>query len=193
MTKRNIPFLVTVAGPMLDQVEELADELGLERNNQLNWTSDDSHPGMALTSLNEIPPDQSVAAISEVTDSAGFDDFVTSFATVFEAPPDHIEQVYRPLLPATEGSLFVGRVDGHPVACGHLEMVEDVAGVYNIGVVEEFRGHGIGEAISWAVLRARREAGCDIGVLQSSEMAYPLYQKMDFEMVVEYHHFEPAT
>lgn len=193
MTERDVPFLVTVAAPMLDEVEELADDLGLERNDQLNWTSDDSQPGMALTSLDEIPPNESVAAISEVTDSDGIDDFVTSFATVFGAPPDHVEQAYRPLLPAAEVNLFVGRVDGHPVACGHLQRSGDVAGVYNIGLVEEFRRQGIGEAMSWAVLRAGREAGCDVGVLQSSEMAYPLYQKMGFETVVDYYHFEPTV
>lgn len=34
-----------------------------------------------------------------------------------------------------------------------------MAGVYTIGVVEEFRRQGIGEAMNWAVLRAGREAG----------------------------------
>lgn len=195
MAEHDLPFFVTVAGPMLDAVEDLADDFGFERIDQLNWTSNDSQPGMALTSLDNIPPNQSVAAIFEVTDSAGFDDFVTSFGTVFEAPPAHVEQVYRPLLPAAEARLFVGRVKGQPVACGHLEQSGDVAGIYNIGVVQEFRRQGLGEAMSWAVLRAGREAGCRVGVLQSSEMAYPLYQKMGFETVVDYYHYyvEPTV
>jgi predicted acetyltransferase len=68
----------------------------------------------------------------------------------------------------------------------------DVAGVYSIGVVEEFRRRGIGDAMSRAVLRAGHEAGCQVGVLQLSEMGYPLYEQLGFETVVTYHQFEPA-
>lgn len=189
MTERDDPFFVTVTGEVLDAVEDIADDFGFERIDQVNWTSDDRQPGMALPSLAEIPQTQPVAAISEVTDSAGFEDFVTSVATVFEAPPDHVKQVYRPLLPAAEVSLFVGRVDRQPVACGHLERTGDVAGIYNIGVIQEVRRQGLGEAMSWALLRTGREAGCRVGVLQSSEMAYPLYRKMGFETVVNYSHY----
>lgn len=68
-----------------------------------------------------------------------------------------------------------------------------MAGVYSVGVVEAFRRRGIGEAMTRAVLRAGREAGCRVAVLQSSEMGRPLYERMGFETVVTYHHFEPAT
>ena len=40
------------------------------------------------------------------------------------------------------------------------------------------------------VLRAGREAGCQVGVLHSSEMGYPLYERMGFETVVTYQQFE---
>lgn len=87
----------------------------------------------------------------------------------------------------------MGRVDDKPVACGLLVRTDDVAGVYTIGVVDEFRRQGIGEAMTWAVLHAGYERGCRVGVLQSSDMAYTLYEKMGFETVVTYHHFEPAA
>ena len=69
----------------------------------------------------------------------------------------------------------------------------DTAGVYSIGVVEGYRRRGIGRAMTLAVLRLGRDAGCRIGVLQSSEMGYPLYEAMGFESVETYHHFEPVT
>ncbi|MFC7192206.1 GNAT family N-acetyltransferase [Halocatena marina] len=84
-------------------------------------------------------------------------------------------------------------MDGRPAATGLLIQSGHVAGVYSIGVVEEFRRRGIGKAMSWEVLRAGREAGCQVGVLQSSEMGSPLYEKMGFETTVTYHHFEPAN
>lgn len=190
MTDRDVPFLVTVAGPAIEGVAELTDYLGLRRNDELNWTAEATQPGMALPSLDAIPATESTVSIAEVTDSDGFDDFVTSFRTIFEAPRDHVTQLYRPLLSVEESRLFFGRVEGVPVACGRLEQSGDAAGVHNIGVVEEFRRQGIGEALSWAVLRAGREAGCDIGVLQSSEMGHHLYERMGFETVIDYHHYE---
>ena len=65
--------------------------------------------------------------------------------------------------------------------------------VYSIGVVEDARRRGIGKAMTLAVLRLGRDAGCRIGVLQSSKMGYPRYEAMGFESVETYHHFEPVT
>ena len=38
-----------------------------------------------------------------------------------------------------------------------------------------------------------RDAGCQLGVLQSSEMAYGLYEQMGFEQIATYHHFESTA
>lgn len=193
MEERVAWFLVTVAAPVVDVVEALTNDLGLQRNTELNWMSGGSQPGMALGSLDEIPSSTSRAAISEVSDSESFDDFVTVFASVFDAPRDDAEQIYQHSVTADEASLFVGRIDDQPIACGQLHRNRDVAGVYIIGVDEAFRRQGIGNAMTSAVLRAGRTAGCEVGVLQSSEMAYTLYERMGFETVVRYHHFEPTT
>ena len=118
--------------------------------------------------------------------------FSTVTASAFEWALNVAEPVDRAALAADDVRLFLGSLDGQPAASGLLIRSGDVAGVYSIGVVEEFRRQGLGEAMSWAVLRAGREAGCHVGVLQSSEMGYPLYERMGFETVVTYHHFEPA-
>jgi ribosomal protein S18 acetylase RimI-like enzyme len=91
------------------------------------------------------------------------------------------------------GGAAIVIVAGYRKASGLLVQSGHVAGVYTIGVVEEFRRRGIGEAMTWEVLRTGRDAGCRVGVLQSSEMGYPLYERMGFGTVVTYHHFEPAT
>ncbi|WP_265110895.1 GNAT family N-acetyltransferase [Halosolutus halophilus] len=184
MAERDVPFWVTVTEPTVEVVESHPVDLDLVKAAE--------QPGMAMATLDEIPPRDSVAEIAEVTDSDERDEFSTVTASAFEWPLDVVEQVDQAALAADDVRLFLGRVDGHPAASGLLIQSGHVAGVYSIGVVEEFRRRGIGEAMSWEVLQAGREAGCQVGVLQSSEMGYPLYERMGFETVVTYHHFEPA-
>lgn len=185
MSERDVPFWVTVTEPVVEKVtNHLAD---------LDFVKAAEQPGMAMTSLDAIPPRDSVVEIAAVTGSDERDEFSTVTASVFGWSPDVVEQVDQAALAADDIRLFLGRVDGQPAATGLLIQSGDVAGVYTIGVVEEFRQQGIGEAMSWEILRAGREAGCQIGVLQSSEMGYPLYKRMGFETVVTYHQFEPAT
>lgn len=153
---------------------------------------DDTQPGMAMASLDDIPPNDSDAEIGEVSDTDDFAAFCSVAASVFEMPLDVAEYVYQAAL-AADRRLFIGRVDGQTAACGLLVETGDVAGVYTIGVLEEFRRKGMGEAMSWAVLRGGRDAGCQVGVLQSSDMAQPLYEKMGFETVVTYHNYTQSS
>lgn len=190
LADRDVPSAVSVAEPVIDDVEPLAADVGLVRCGN-DWP--ESMPGMAMDSPDEIPPNETKADIVEVTTPDELDAFITVVASVFGTPLEIAEQVYQAAMAAEREALFLGRVDGQPAACGLLIRSEDVAGVYTIGVAEKFRRQGIGEAMSWKVLRAGREAGCQVGVLQSTEMAYPLYEKMGFETVVTYHHFEPAA
>ncbi|WP_290815388.1 GNAT family N-acetyltransferase [Halovivax sp.] len=184
MAERDVPFWVTVAEPVVEDVAiHLAD---------LDLVQTVEQPGMAMASLDEIPSRDSVAEIAEVTDPDEREDFSTVTASAFGWPPDVVEPVDRAALAADDVRPFLGSVDGHPAASGLLVRSGDVAGVYSIGVVEEFRRRGIGDAMSRTVLRAGREAGCRVGVLQSSEMGYPLYERMGFETVVTYHQFELA-
>jgi GNAT superfamily N-acetyltransferase len=184
--KREVPFWVTVPDPLLEDVGEHAAELGLAKAEVVN-------PMMILTSLGEIPPNETVADISEVTDTDVLDEFIEIPATVFGIPPGFVRQMTpTSVLNDEEVRMFVGRVDGVPVACGRVVKTDDVAGVYDIAVEEEFRRQGIGEAMTGAVLRAGRDAGCQMGALESTEMGYPLYQRMGFETVVDYHRFEPV-
>ena len=120
---------------------------------------------------------------------------MTVFSAVFDVPKEYL----GPDSSNTNGTddeartAFVGYLDDQPVATGSLFRSETVAGVFGIAVVEAVRGRGIGEAMTWEVLRAGRDAGCRIGALQSTEMAIPLYEKLGFETVETYHFFESTT
>lgn len=185
MAERDVPFWVTATDATRDAVRNLESAVDL--------VPADESPGMVRDSLDDLPPPESAAAITTVTGEPALGEFLAVFESAFGVPEKIGRQLVPPSLLSDETiRVLIGRVDGEPVATGMLVRTGDVAGVYNIAVVESFRRRGIGEAMTWAVLRAGREAGCEVGVLQSSEMAVPLYRQMGFETVVTYHHFEPV-
>lgn len=187
MRDREVPFRVTVTEPHRTSVADLGERLDLVDPGE-------TMPGMALASLADSRENETDARIEAVTDEDALAAFVDVFGAVYEAPTELAARASpASMLEDPDIELFVGRVDGEAVACGQLVRTGDVAGVYNIGVREGFRRRGIGEAVTWEVLRAGRDAGCDVGALQSSDMAVSLYERMGFERVVTYHLFFPES
>ena len=184
MAERDVPFWVTVTDTVVEGITNHLADLDLVKAGE--------EPCMAMATLDEVPPRDSVVDISEVSAPDEVEDCSTVSAPAAFATPKDVEPIGQAALVADDMRVFLGRVDGHPAASGLLAQSGDVAGVYGIAVVEEFRRQGIGEAMTWEVLRAGREAGCRVGVLQSSEMAYSLYKKMGFETLVTNHLFVPA-
>lgn len=84
---------------------------------------------------------------------------------------------------------FLGRLDGQAVAIGGTARIGEVANVFGMGVLEEFRGRGIGSAICSTSLQTAREQGCSLATLESTPMAVSMYENVGFETVVEYHVF----
>lgn len=185
MNGRAVPFWVTATDSTVDTVANLADDIGLGKA--------DTQPGMAMASMDAVPRSESPVNITEVSDVDELHDFSRVSSSVFEMPEEVAKRVDRTALEVEAVHSFLGTVDREPVACGTLIRTGDVAGVYTIGVREGFRRQGIGKTMSGEVIRAGREMGCDVAVLQSSEMGYPLYESMGFETVVTYHLFEPVT
>lgn len=186
MSERDVPFQITVTEDVIEDGVDFAPDVDLSE-------PEETQPGMVLASLDEIPRMEPTTTVEPVTTPEEREEFLQVFSDVFDIPTE----IGRDLM--TDASWkddqlmsFLGRVDDTAVACGQLVMEGEVAGVYSIGVTEEFRRRGIGEAMTWEVLRAGRESGCQVGVLQSSEMGYELYEKMGFETVVTYHQFEPV-
>ncbi len=186
LADRDVSFEVTTTAPVARETAEDLAALDLEKTRE--------SPGMVLESLDSVTVSDANVTISKVTDSAGHEAFRSVFVDAFEAAPDFPEQLTLPaVLEDNSYTHLVARRDDQPVACGLLLQNGDAAGVFCVGVPPAFRRQGLGEVMTSAVLRAGREAGCTIGVLDSSEMGYPLYKQMGFETVIEYHHFEPAT
>jgi GNAT superfamily N-acetyltransferase len=111
-------------------------------------------------------------------------------------------------VPIDEGAHAVGPARGdipgdvpyasprpYPRAARHLAALEDervvghvvvnpwrgVAGIYDMGVVEDRRREGIGRSLTVAACRTARELGCTHAVLNATGEGEPLYRSVGFE------------
>ena len=81
---------------------------------------------------------------------------------------------------------------GRPVAASSLVPGRGVAGVYCVATLPEARGRGLGTALTVLPLLEAREMGFHTGVLQSSDMGYPIYQKIGFRTTCLIDHYYKA-
>jgi len=184
LSSRNVPFWVTAPDSVAPAMAALAGAADLDPTAA-------TMPGMVYAPLAdlsvEVPGDAEILAVTEAAQLA---DLAIVTSEAFGAPVE----LAGMLAPAStldddRCTWFLGYVDGEVAACGQLLRTADVAGVYAIGVRERFRRRGLGAAISAAVLAPGRELGCSIGVLQASPMGEPVYGRMGFETVTQYHLF----
>jgi ribosomal protein S18 acetylase RimI-like enzyme len=185
VARHDVPKRLFVVQELESHAAPIAAEHGLAR--------DFVSPGMILRPIPEPPATPRDVVVSAV-DATGIEEFrqvgiklglgrelaETMFSTSFFGDPDV--------------QAFVGRLDGRPVGYSLAIRSEGAGGVYNVGTLPEARRRGLGTAVTWAAVDVARRAGFDCAVLQSSEMAIPMYEAMGFRTVVRYAVFrEPVT
>lgn len=79
--------------------------------------------------------------------------------------------------------LYLGRLDGEPVATNMLFCGGGVASVYAVATVESVRGRGIGRAITLAPLLEARAEGYRHAVLFSTVMGVGAYRRIGFRQI----------
>jgi ribosomal protein S18 acetylase RimI-like enzyme len=84
---------------------------------------------------------------------------------------------------------YVGRIDGTVVTGSSVAYGAGVAGIYNVGTLAEYRGRGLGRAITAAPLLDARERGYRIGILHSSPIGLNVYRGLGFEQYCEIQHY----
>lgn len=149
-------------------------------------------PQMVLAPVPQPPAPPPGVAVDLVED----DQALATFRQVLAqdgTPRDVAERlIARSFAYDADVRLFVGRLDGRPVATSVAIRTGDVSGVYAVGTLETARRRGVGTAVTWAAIGAGRDWGCSRVVLQSSEMGFPVYRAIGFQTVVRYVLFRPA-
>jgi GNAT superfamily N-acetyltransferase len=144
-------------------------------------------PAMAIA-LDICPKELSLpegVTVERVGDSSALEEWVTTMRAGFGGPAT----LDKPFMAAVSrdgfddtaaAQYYLARLHGAPVATAALTCAAGVAGIFAVSTVEAARRQGIGAAITLAPLLAARDRGYVIGVLEASEMGYPVYARIGF-------------
>jgi len=183
LRERRNPFVVSLRRGVDDRFVGLMADLGLE------LPSDHGPlPGMALVPIPDgDPPSVEGLEIRPVADSAGLEDHIVAAAAGFGMPEAMLRSIVALDLWRRPGRIvYVGYVEGEPVTTGLGARTGRTIGVYNISTIESARKRGYGEAMTARVAADGHAAGCDVAILQASDMGRPIYERLGYRTVVEY-------
>jgi hypothetical protein len=143
--------------------------------------------GMAadLSALPERVPLLEDLTIERVRGGGDLAAWSWTLARGFGGTPGEAEwvcEMYRRLGMGDDGPWrhYLGRLNGEPVATSTLFLGAGVAGIYLVYTTEGVRRRGIGAAMSLAPLLEAREKDYRVGVLEASDMGYPVYRRLGF-------------
>ncbi len=83
------------------------------------------------------------------------------------------------------GTLYLARLNGKPVAASSVAYDSGVAGIYAVCTLEEYRGQGIGNAITKQPLLEAKSKDYELAILHSSKEGYNVYKKLGFQEYCE--------
>lgn len=154
-------------------------------------STDVGAPSMAadLFALNETlmmrtPTDFHIDIARDESDLSAFKQvFLASYGVPDWAGQAWVDATLHHDISAAPWTIYIGRQAEVPVAITILFNGEGVAGVYGVGTLPGERGKGYGAAITMQPLLDARAQGYRYGVLFSSEMGLPVYERMGFRVV----------
>ncbi len=152
-------------------------------------------PGLLLDPIPPAPGPTPGLVVRPVEDRSTLADFATVWCRAFRIP-QWIAPIALPGIPPddpehkAQNRAFLGYADGKPVACSTVTVTERVAGIANVGTLPSVRGRGYGAALTGRAIDAGRELGADVAYLAASDMGLPLYARMGFRRVSEYHYWQ---
>jgi GNAT superfamily N-acetyltransferase len=142
--------------------------------------------GMSVD-LNRLAETGSIPAGAEikiVSDEKSVQDCAEAIVHGYGFPPDWKDLTIDFLLGlGLEGPYrsYVAYWEGKPVSTAAVFFGQEVAGIYTVATIPEARGKGFGAAVTLAPLLEARNLGYRVGILQASEMGFPVYKRLGFE------------
>ena len=96
--------------------------------------------------------------------------------------------------------LYLGYLNGEPVATSQLILSDGVSGVHDVTVLPSARGKGVGTEMSMLPLRDAVNSGYHYGVLCATELGKGVYQRLGFKEYLTWDYYskleeylEPTT
>lgn len=153
-------------------------------------------PGMAidLLGLPDSPTRCSEFTITPVHDMAALKQWMSITSIAFEIPDAVAGTLFDlEVRIGYDATLSLQRHVAHwkdtPVATATLFLTGDVAGIYTVATVPSARRNGLGSMLTTSLLHKARAQGYQVGILQSSEMGFKVYQRMGFQPCCMFHQY----
>ena len=177
-----LPFVLRIREGIDPAAEAAAEALGLPYS--------DTVPGMALSPIPSAPPLPAGFEIRVVRHADELGRFQEVSASGFDIPIEGARLLMREaILSAPSIESYIGYAGGLPVATSTLARSGRTAGVYNVATLASHRGRGYGEAMTWRAVVGGQSSGCDVSILQASDMGRSIYERMGFRLVAPYRTF----
>ena len=165
-----------------------------ERLQAHGFRYDENTPGMAvdLSALNDAvktPPNFTIASVENLE---ALKEWTRTFIAGFKMPEAWEAGLFDLMsdlgfdLPIRN---YTGYRNGKPVATSNLFLAAGVAGIYFVATLPEARGQGIGAAMTLTPLWEAQQMGYRAGILQSSELGFPVYRRLGFEKLCAMDHY----
>jgi ribosomal protein S18 acetylase RimI-like enzyme len=140
----------------------------------------------------QAPPPPDGLEIRAVRDERAHADFVTTLVEAYPMPGAEGTNLSDPALLDGPVRLFVGYVDGRPVATSGARLGHGIVDVEWVAARAEVRGRGIGAALTWAATLVEPDLPA---VLIASDDGQPVYERMGYVRLLRLTlwHRPPAT
>jgi ribosomal protein S18 acetylase RimI-like enzyme len=153
--------------------------------------SSPAEPGMACE-LSDWPAPRAPVelTVERVVDGEAFHEWCNVFVRGMEAPAEGqatFEELFADVSVGRQAPIwaYLARRSGEPIACGLGVLDRGVVGIYAVATLPDARRQGAGGAVTARIMDDARRAGARLAVLQSSEMGFPLYERLGFRTVCE--------
>ena len=174
--------------PMLWWIDPLTIPSDLEKylgREGLKHEGESTGMGVDLSKLESVEEQSPGFQIRLVEDEEMMADWMRVAGSVFGLPPGATQECLR-LFDHGFGENaqfqhYLGSLDGVAVATSSILYDGEVAGIYDVATLARVRRRGIGRMMTTIPLLKARERGCQIAVLQSSEMGRSVYADIGFQ------------
>jgi hypothetical protein len=92
---------------------------------------------------------------------------------------------HKASLEAEDFAFNLGLASGKPVTTSASFVSKGIDGIFAVSTLPKARGHGYGEAMTWAAVRDGVSKGCGTISLQASPMGFPIYHRMGFRQIFD--------
>ncbi|MEX0321928.1 MAG: GNAT family N-acetyltransferase [Puniceicoccaceae bacterium] len=168
--------------------------IGLEGSSEIlqsrEWLLMENLPGMWMEIPDgyEIGPIADGAELRHANDQQGLlavtQALAEGFPILWEASEFFMKGIHL-AGEATNGDLanFLITIDGKPAACSSVCIQDGIAGIYCVATLEEFRGKGLGTAVTKACIEYAGKRGASHALLHASEMGFGVYSRIGFQEI----------